>query len=62
MTLSQKAGGLEPRKGGVLPARLHEVGGTVCSVELWHLGCPVVYTFVVTSRWPNLSRVSGRED
>lgn len=25
-------------------------------------GRPVAYTFVVTSRWPNLSRVSGRQD
>lgn len=33
----------------------------MCSVEPWHFGCPVVYTFVVTSRWPNLSRVSGRQ-
>lgn len=23
------------------------------------LGCPDVYPFVVTSRWPNLSRVPG---
>lgn len=23
------------------------------------LGCPDVFTFVVTSRWPNLSRVPG---
>lgn len=60
MTLSQKDGGLEPRKSGILPARLHE--GIECSTELWHFGCPVVYTFVVTSRWPNLSRVSGRQD
>lgn len=62
MWLSQKDGGLEPRKSGVLPGRLHEVGGTACLVELRHFGCPVVYTFVVTSRWPNLSRVSGRQD
>lgn len=34
----------------------------MCSVELWHFGCPVAYTFVVTSRWPNLSRVSDRQD
>lgn len=62
MTLSQKDGGLESRKSGVLPATLHEVGGIACSVELWHFGCPVIYAFVVTSRWPNLSRVSGRQD
>lgn len=62
MWLSQKDGGLEPRKSGVLPGRLHEVGGIACSVELRHFGCPVVYTFIVTSRWPNLSRVSGRQD
>lgn len=51
-TLSQKDGGLEPRKREVMPARMQEG-------ELWHLGCPDVYTFVVTSRWPNLSRVPG---
>lgn len=60
--LSQKDGGLEPRKSGVWPERLHQVGGIECSVELRHFGCPAVYTFAVTSRWPNLSRVSGRQD
>lgn len=30
------------------------------TVALGLLCC--IYTFVVTSRWPNLSRVSGRQD
>lgn len=61
MTLSQKDVRSESRKSDILPERLPEVGGIVCS-ELRHLGCPVVYSFVVTSRWPNLSRVSDRQD
>lgn len=62
MTLSQKDVRSESRKSDILPERLPEVEGIVCSAELRHLGCPVVYSFVVTSRWPNLSRVSGRQD
>lgn len=30
-----------------------------CMKQTVALGCPDVFTFAVTSRWPNLSRVPG---